>query len=68
MSLPKNHCLKTDTPPPLTQTLNRLETLYAIAHSPQWLLGAFSREAGHLGVSPSLVWHLWQTYEQWGRR
>ncbi|MBW4554082.1 MAG: hypothetical protein KME35_23715 [Aphanocapsa sp. GSE-SYN-MK-11-07L] len=53
--------------PPLSEILNRLEFLYAIAHSTQWLLAAFAREAERLGVAPSQLWHLWHCYEIWGR-
>lgn len=50
----------------LTEVLNRLETLWAIAHSNEWLASAFTREAQRLGVTPDHVWALWTTYQVWG--
>jgi hypothetical protein len=45
----------------ITSLLARLETLYEIAHSSEWLLAAFAREAERQGISPSQIWHLWHT-------
>lgn len=54
--------------PRLSEILTRLETLFLIAHSPESLLAAFSREAERLEVSPSQLWHLWHSYKVWGVR
>lgn len=52
----------------IAEILDRLDFLFAIAHSDQWLLAKFADVAAEMDVSPSLVWHLWHTYQAWGQR